>query len=422
VGDLYTRGAGNEDRIRILLVPMKEYPCQHAMLETVYAQLLPERGYDITWVMDSSTIARPARIDWNGTRVFVMPSGARRGVPAFLGRRLGWLRVLLAMARLLRTERFDVVQVRNAVSAGVLGVLLARRAGAKFVFQFSFPLQEQFIDATRLEDARTQLLWIAYKRFQIRVRGWVMRRAGLVLAISQEMRRRLEADGVAPERIQVVPMGTDCPLDPPPADVQELRRSLGLEGHRVVLYFGSISHVRRLDFLVRVAARLRPTHPDLRWVLLGPSYLDADSDLRRTARDLGVSDQVLILPRVPRAEVPRYIALADVAVSPILSSPVFVVSSPTKLVEALSMGCPVVATPIPDQVEVLQASGGGELAPLEEEAFGDAILRLLRDPEAARTKGHAGRAWVRAHRSYDLLADQVEKRYLDLLEERSGGI
>jgi len=406
-----------ERPIRILMVPMKRYPCQHAMLETVYAQLLPARGYDVTWVMDSRSITRPSRTTWNGTRVFVVPWPDRPGARAFAGRRLGWLRVLGTVRRLLRSEPFDVVQVRNSVSAGWLAALLARKAGGRFVFQFSFPLQEQFIEAIHFENVPSRRLWIAYKRFQIRARRWVLRRADLVLAISEEMRRHLVDEGLPPERIQVVPMGTDCPPDPSPADVEALRRSLGLQGNRVVLYFGSIAPVRRLEFLVRLAARLAPEHPDLRWVLLGPPYLGADESLRAVARELGVSDRVLVLPAVPRGEVPTYIALAEVAVSPIPSSSVFRLSSPTKVVEALSMGCPVVATPIPDQEEVLGACGGGELAPFEEGAFGDAVLRLLGDPEAARSAGHAGRAYVRANRSYDLLADRIEKRYLELLAE-----
>jgi glycosyltransferase involved in cell wall biosynthesis len=55
-------------------------------------------------------------------------------------------------------------------------------------------------------------------------------------------------------------------------------------------------------------------------------------------------DQVILKPGVPYAEIPRWIALADLCVVPLPDHPWWRVSSPLKLMEYLAMGKPVVLT------------------------------------------------------------------------------
>lgn len=400
--------------MKILMIPAKPFPCDHPVLETVYARLLPARGHQVTWVMQSAAVDRSAVARWHGSTVHLEPGPEGGSIRAAWGRWRGWGRVLLKAARLARSHRFDLIQVRNAVSGGCLAVLLRRRTGARFVYQFSFPALEGLLAASRERRVRAAAVRGAAASLGIRVRSWLMRQADLVLAISDEMRRHLISQGVAPRRVMAFPLGTDLPRRPPAARVARLGEELGLSGHPVVLYFGIVSPERRLDFLVRVAERVRRRCPDARWVLLGSAYDGEDDRLRAYAKELGLGEHVLVHGRVPRTEVPRYIALASVAVSPIPPSPLYLLSSPAKAVEALALGCPVVATPIPDQAELIEASAGGVVAPFEEDAFASAVSRLLGDPAGARRMGQRGRRHVRAHRSYEALAALVEQRYLAL--------
>lgn len=84
------------------------------------------------------------------------------------------------------------------------------------------------------------------------------------------------------------------------------------------------------------------------------------------------------------------VGLASVTVSPIPTTALYLASSPTKAVESLALGVPVVGTPIPDQAESIAASGGGSIAPFVEEPFAAAVAALLADPSAARQMGAEG--------------------------------
>jgi glycosyltransferase involved in cell wall biosynthesis len=106
---------------------------------------------------------------------------------------------------------------------------------------------------------------------------------------------------------------------------------------------------------------------------------------------------------------------AEAGLSPIPRGTLFDVSSPTKLVEYLALGIPGVANDIPDQALVIEESGAGLCVPMQADAFADATLRLLSDPALAAACAARGPAWVRAHRTYDILGRDVALAYTCIL-------
>ena len=93
----------------------------------------------------------------------------------------------------------------------------------------------------------------------------------------------------------------------------------------------------------------------------------------------------------------------------------FRISSPTKIVEAMAMGCPVIATKIPDQERIISESGGGIITSFDESDYADAICKLIKDPELAREMGKKGKEYIRKHRSYETLAKNLSDHYFNLL-------
>jgi glycosyltransferase involved in cell wall biosynthesis len=110
------------------------------------------------------------------------------------------------------------------------------------------------------------------------------------------------------------------------------------------------------------------------------------------------------------------VAEADVCVSPFFPTPILNSTSPTKLVEYMAMGKAVVANDHPEQRLVIAESGAGLCVAWDETAFAQALLRLLRDPALARNMGERGRAWVLQHRTYDAIADLVERELLTVAQ------
>ena len=77
----------------------------------------------------------------------------------------------------------------------------------------------------------------------------------------------------------------------------------------------------------------------------------------------------------------------------------------------MALGIAVVGSDHPEQGPMIRDSGAGICVPYDEDKFAAAICLLLDDREQARAMGRRGQHYVRAHRSYALIAERVEARY-----------
>jgi glycosyltransferase involved in cell wall biosynthesis len=98
-------------------------------------------------------------------------------------------------------------------------------------------------------------------------------------------------------------------------------------------------------------------------------------------------------------------------VSPYVPVPILRSTSPTKLIEYMALGKPVVANDHPEQADVLTQSGAGLVCGWSEAEFAGAIVELLRDPARRARMGEAGRRYVAEHRTHWAMVDLVAGRY-----------
>ena len=90
-------------------------------------------------------------------------------------------------------------------------------------------------------------------------------------------------------------------------------------------------------------------------------------------------------------------------------------ASPTKVVEYLALGLPVVANDQPDQHKVLTESGAGLSVAKSVREFSAATLRILNNKALAAAMATAGPKYVKTLRSYALIGERVAGVYRRLL-------
>jgi glycosyltransferase involved in cell wall biosynthesis len=122
---------------------------------------------------------------------------------------------------------------------------------------------------------------------------------------------------------------------------------------------------------------------------------------------------VRMLGAVPTERIPALYAESDVAVVLLRDLPIFEGALPTKLLEAMAAGRPVVLAARGEAARLVEAEGCGLVVPPEDpRALAEALTALAADPPRRRAMGAAGRraaerdfgreAWLR--RWHDLLA------------------
>ncbi len=326
---------------------------------------------------------------------------------------------LLGLLRARRRARLDAIQVRDKIASGLVGRAAAAILGVPFIYWMSFPIVEGYASrrdaiARRGRGPR----WLAHAARAAASR-WLLYRLVLpgadhVFVQSEAMADWLSGKGFRRERMTAVPMGVDLAA----FDRDRIAPSTDprLDGRRVLLYLGRVAQSRASSFLLDLAERLANEVPEVLLVIAGdaPSR-DEMAWMRSEIARRGLAAQVLLTGWLPQREALGYAVRAEVGLSPIPRGALFDVSSPTKLVEYLALGIPSVANDIPDQARVLAGSSAGLCAPMELDAFADAVRRLLDEPTLAAACAAHGPAWVREHRSYAVLGRGVAMAYARIL-------
>jgi len=331
---------------------------------------------------------------------------------------------LFGLLRALRGRRPSCIQVRDKIASGLLGRLVAALRGVPFVYWMSFPIVEGFEvrrdEIRRRPGLANRLKWAAHalraRASRIAIYRLVLPGARHIFVQSDAMADWLAAKGFSRARMTAVPMGVDAELFDRAgvAPVQDAR----LDGRRVVLYLGRIAQSRRSDFLLDVAEELKRQLPASLLVIAGdaPSS-DEMAWMRRAITDRKLDDHVLLTGWLPQRTALGYAVRAEVGLSPIPRGTLFDVSSPTKLVEYLALGIPSVANDIPDQQLVIEESRAGLCVPMEAAPFAAATLELLNNRQLAAEFALRGPAYVRSHRTYDILGRNVAETYKKILME-----
>jgi glycosyltransferase involved in cell wall biosynthesis len=119
---------------------------------------------------------------------------------------------------------------------------------------------------------------------------------------------------------------------------------------------------------------------------------------------------------VDHSEVPALLARASVAWIPLRRHGNYDRAVPTKLVEAMAMGRPVVASDLPRMAAIVRSTGCGIVVPADDpHAHAAAIRRLLEDPELSRARGAAGRRAFLDGLTFEREADALTSFYAEVL-------
>jgi glycosyltransferase involved in cell wall biosynthesis len=166
-----------------------------------------------------------------------------------------------------------------------------------------------------------------------------------------------------------------------------------------LLFVGNYEYAPNVDAALRLATEIFPAvqkrMPQARLWLVGNAPPPELTSL--------VSDSIRVTGRVP--DVRPYLARASAFVSPLRLG----AGIKNKVLEALAMGCPVVATPI--SLDGIAVSDGQDAIRTDGAEMVEAIVRLLDDADLRTTLSINGRKLIEARYSWDHIAQQYEDLY-----------
>jgi colanic acid biosynthesis glycosyl transferase WcaI len=285
---------------------------------------------------------------------------------------------------------------------------------------FVFNIQDVFPDVAVEVGVLTNPKVIAAARRLERVSYQV---ADAVTVLSDDLRANLVEKLAgrwrgSSRKVRVIPnfVDTERIRPAPPGAPNGYRREFGLEGKQVVLYAGNIGYSQSLDLVVEAARRLhRRQRDDVVFVVNGGG--SGRIDLEASAAGL---PNVRFVDMQPKERLPEVLAAGDIHLVP-LKRGLAKASVPSKLYSILAAGRPVVAS-VDEGTEVAttvsRAGAGLAVPPEDPDAFTDALLELLDDPERARSMGASGRRFVEGWASPAAVAERYEALFEELRDSR----
>ncbi|NPV09434.1 MAG: glycosyltransferase family 4 protein [Anaerolineae bacterium] len=251
---------------------------------------------------------------------------------------------------------------------------------------------------------------------------WCYCHADAVTVASEELRSIVWSLGVQPSRVFAVPNGLTAPLaHPKPEEVEEVRRRHDLTDQTILLYtrFAEFAPSWPVAFM----AALRRSSPEVGLLVVGRGLAGEEEKLAAEARSAGLAQALRYVGWVQPDRLPSYLAAAHVAVVPFEDTLVARTKSSVKLLELMSLGLPIVASAVGENVRYLDYGRAGVLVPppLDAEQCASEVQSLLSDAPRRERLGQAAAQRLREEYLWSNLANQVEDAYRRAVSSRGIG-
>jgi glycosyltransferase involved in cell wall biosynthesis len=240
--------------------------------------------------------------------------------------------------------------------------------GDQIIAPAAIEAAEAKLQAQRFPDCEPQSQEMDYNAvIEVEQKTW--RHLNCVTCASPYVRDGLQAQGVAAERIHVIPY---------PLDIREYSVPLRESGRGPILvgFVGAVGLRKGSPYFFEVAKRLASAN--LKFVMIGPVQLK--ESIAKSA-----ADTVELVGRVPRSQVRDWLGKFDIFLFPSTCE-----GSAGAAMEAMASGLPIVASP--NSGTAARDGIDGFIRPYQDiDALSECVDRLARDPSLRHEMGQSAR-------------------------------
>jgi len=259
-----------------------------------------------------------------------------------------WPDYLWESRRLAEALRGEIIIAVKAFATSVPVALRAKRKRQAKVVAYLDEWDGALM--ARLAPSARIARWIKHARHPVDdiYCPWVERllpRCDRILSTTTALQRRFGGE--------VLPMGVDMDdfAPRPQEETARLRRELNVESRNLIVFGGVVRPHKGIDLILAALAQIG--NPRNQLVIVGPENEHVE---QFKANPAFVPYLAAIGPR-PKAEMPRYLGLADLVVLPLNNDQLAQTQMPCKVFEAMAMAKPIIASAVADMPQVLDECG-----------------------------------------------------------------
>lgn len=264
---------------------------------------------------------------------------------------------------LLPSLKLDVIHSNHPVLLGYAAADKAEKLGVPLVFTFH----------TRYEEYSH---YIPFSQAFVKeiIVDWLLRyieRCQHIITPSESIRQMLIKYSGITDHITTIPTGIQ--LKPyQEATGASIRKKLNCEKERILITIGRLAAEKNLKTLLSAYALVLESEQNSRLILIGDG--PQKDDLKKFAKDLGISEHVNFTGLVPFDQIPRYLKAADIFCFSSVSETQGLVT-----MEAMAAGLPVAAVRGTGTTEIVRDGETGILTENSPADLAQAILNIIGD-------------------------------------------
>jgi glycosyltransferase involved in cell wall biosynthesis len=351
------------------------------------AHHLQKNGYQIL-IATMRLPGEGAYEDYNNLEVYRLPT-------YIFSRKFSSLFLFSLLIFLIKDrQKYSIIHAHLASGPAVVSAIIGLILGKKRILKFGASREYGDVGTSQKTWKGRCKLWFLKKYVQ------------RFIVTNQEMKDELITQGFHSETIELIPNGVDTDEFIPISkfDVDKIKKEIGFEGKRFVVFIGRLEPQKNVSTLIRAWAKLKKNFPHI-LLIIGEGSEKAH--LRELVKSLDIEERVIFVGSVSPGEIPRYHQLADIFVLPSLSEGIS-----NSLLEAMSCGQAVLATRIGGNCDVIKDELDGLLfSPGDAYELSRKLERLLLDEYLRERFGQKAREKVEKLYSFPLIASRYSTLY-----------
>ena len=297
-------------------------------------------------------------------------------------------------------NKIDIIFLYGSITNGIQTLQIAKELQIPVIF--------------RLLDVAHGLVKIPIvKKLAKKYESIVLSNSLKVLTTTHDMTRYSIEMGAKKESVEYFPLGINTDNFKPLKKDVSFRESVGIsENDNVVIFVGTIYPFAGLMQIINNFENLKKENQNIKLIIVGggPSY----SQLKKLVIEKNLESEIILTNFIDQNEIPKYISLADICINPFEINYLTDRIVPTKIIEYLACGKPVLSTPLSGTKELLPNEKFGILYS-NSDNFVNTLSSLLLDKNKLKQLGKQAFEYAQKNHNWNILSKQLLQKFTTLL-------
>jgi glycosyltransferase involved in cell wall biosynthesis len=212
------------------------------------------------------------------------------------------------------------------------------------------------------------------------------------------------------------PYGVNTKIFYPTPKELKLINKLGISSiDKILMFMGTIYDFAGLDEFISKFKNMEKKIPNVKLIIVGDG--PHKNELQKQIIKQNLENKIIITGFVDQKEIPKYLSLADICINTFEINNITKLIIPTKILEYMACGKPVITTPLPGIKEFFSEENYGVLFS-EMDTFHDSVIKLFLDNKKRIEMGRINDKYVKNNLDWNMIVKSLIEKFKQVIRDQ----